>query len=211
MTEPAKNIPLVFALKQEAKYFNPPPYVQIFFCGMGGKNAANFTNEFIKTFNPQILFTCGFAGALNPELKLNSIVFSAPEQTAGVLKRLGAIESRFYCSTRVICSSKEKLNLYQQTGADAVEMESGIIKNVCEKHNVACVVIRVISDTAYEDLPLDFNELINANGKIKMFKLIARVSARPLLARRLLNFQKQTDAAARALGEFLNRFFKEII
>lgn len=205
------NLSVIFALKQEAKYFNPPPNVQLFYCGMGNKNAERFINELLKNSHPSILLTCGLAGALNPEIKLNSIVFSAPEEFASLLSRFGAIEARFYCSNRVICSSKEKLSLYRETGADAVEMESGIIKEICSRHNIPAVTVRVISDIADEDLPLDFNDYIDENGDIKISKILMKIVANPQLAARLINFQKQTDNAARALGEFLNKFFKEII
>ncbi|MGC8743032.1 MAG: hypothetical protein ACP5T0_04040 [Verrucomicrobiia bacterium] len=204
-----KNLPVIFALKQEAKYFNPPPGIQLFYCGMGNKNAEKFINELLKNSRPSILFTCGLAGALNPGIKLNSIVFSASEELALLFNQLDAIEGRFYCSNRVICSSKEKLALYRETGADAVEMESGIIKEICKRHNIPAVTVRVISDIAQEDLPLDFNDYIDENGDIKISKILMKIATNPQLAARLINFQKQTDNAARALGEFLNKFFKE--
>lgn len=203
------NIAVIFALKQEARYFKPPADVRVFICGMGNKNAEKFIAQFLSTHSPKMVFTCGLAGALNPGLKLNSIVFESSEENivSKMLKSFGAIEGRFLCSPKIICSSQEKLTLYKTTNADAVEMESGIIQRICSQRKIPCVTLRVISDTAGEDLPLNFNEFIDSNGEIRLKKLFSILAKNPRLIARLINFQKQTNTSARVLGEFLTGFF----
>jgi len=44
--------------------------------GVGIKKARNCTNTLIKKYNPKIIVSAGFAGALNPKLQLGDVVIS---------------------------------------------------------------------------------------------------------------------------------------
>ncbi len=204
------KICLIFAIKEETKFFNPLPEVKVCISEMGKNNAQKCIKQILANDKPEIVFTCGFAGALNPALKLNTIVYSAPDKLKPVLNSLGGVEAKFYCSNHVIHSASEKLKLYQSTNADAVEMESGVICDICSQHNVLCAIIRVISDTANEDLPMNFNEITNDDGKIIYAKLISEILKQPSIIPQLMQFQNKINLSAKALGEFLNRFLREI-
>ena len=152
--------------------------------------------------------TCGFAGGLNPDLAPLALIFSddAPPPIRAALERLGARAGKFHCAPRIAVTAEEKRALFRETHADAVEMESAAIHAVCAEEKIPCVTLRVISDTASEDLPLDFNRLTNAEQELDFAKLAWAVASSPGKIPALLRLQKRTAAAALTLAETLGRF-----
>ena len=72
-----------FALREEAapfrKMVTARPDVSILITGIGRKNAENAVREFLAggvgtLAPPELVLTCGFAGGLNPDLKLGDVV-----------------------------------------------------------------------------------------------------------------------------------------
>ena len=199
-----------FAVKEEAKFFQPQlsraGSVQAWVTGMGRRNAAESIREAVAAVEPECVLTCGFAGGLNPELMLGSVVFDH-DFDSGVEKpllELGAIPASFHCSKRVAITAAEKRTLWESTGADIVEMESSVIRNLCHEWRIPSATIRVISDTAHDDLPLDFNALMTSDERIHYGKLALAVLSSPRKIPQLIAFQRQTMTAAKELGRALN-------
>jgi hypothetical protein len=68
---------------------------------------------------------------------------------------------------------------------------------------VRCATVRVISDIADENLPLDFNALTTPEMTMDFFKLAMAVAKSPGRIPSLLRLQRQTATAAKALAEAL--------
>jgi adenosylhomocysteine nucleosidase len=200
---------ICFAVKEEAKFFSPVPGSDCrqIITGMGVGNAARGIESELSGNKSRLVITAGFAGGLNPKHKLGTVLF---DEDSGVglgekLLRLNAVKARFHCSERVAVTALEKRQLWQSTGADAVEMESSVIRARCLQNGIPSATIRVISDTADEDLPLDFNSLMTADNRIDFAKLAWKVAINPHRIPRLMKLQKQTAFAARNLGTVLQQ------
>lgn len=203
-----------FAVVEEMKFFAPsrprkkgPPAplpCQICLTGIGRRNAALSIREAIAELHPKRVITAGFAGGLNPALRHGTVLYEDDEADLGPeLEDLGAVRGKFYCHRRVAITAAEKAELWKQTGADAVEMESSVIRTICREFGIPSVTVRVISDDAHEDLPLDFNALMSSEDRIHLLKLLGAVLRQPGRIPKLLQFQRQTVAAARRLGSVL--------
>jgi len=223
-----------FALKEEAAPFRKmaagtvvaAPAVSILITGIGRRNAEKSVREFLATNSPELVLTCGFAGGLNPDLKLGEVIFEiVPRSSRGdeaqtesgeklepthvgcyeQLIAAGAKPATFFCADRIATTIAEKKKLRAETGADAVEMESAAIHDVCRDRGIPCATVRVISDTANEDLPLDFNALAKPDLSLDYGKLALVILKSPGKIGALLKLQKKTRFAAEQLASVLER------
>jgi nucleoside phosphorylase len=153
-----------------------------------------------------LVLTCGFAGGLNPQLKLGDVVFNVQSPESKVQSQLfaaGAKPATFFCADRIATTVAEKKALRAQTGADVVEMESAAIQAVCAEKQIPCATVRVISDTAEEDLPLDFNALAKPDKSLDFGKLAWAIAKSPGKIGALMQLQKKTSFAAEQLAKVL--------
>jgi nucleoside phosphorylase len=204
-----------FAVREEARFFAPPEipsrFAAILITGIGPDNAATAFRGWLAHRTPALVLTCGFAGGLEPRLGVGALVFTAePAHPMGVLLlKAGAVPCRFHSANRVAVTAREKRTLREQTGADAVEMESGIIQQICHSRGIPCVTLRVISDTAGQDLPLDFNGVMTPQWQLSYAKLGWAVLKDFRRIPALLLLQRRTQAAARLLGATLEALLRD--
>jgi adenosylhomocysteine nucleosidase len=199
-----------FALKEEAAPFRKlvagRSDVSILVTGIGRANSERTLREFLRTNNPRRVFTCGFAGGLDPKLQTGDVVFSTKDAgLAEALSKSGARSVTFTCVDRIATTAVEKQMLRASTQADAVEMESEAIQTVCQERGIPCATVRVISDTAQEDLPLDFNQLANPDQSLNFGKLALAIAKSPGKIPALLRLQKITSLAAQRLAATLSQ------
>ncbi len=129
---------------------------------------------------------------VDTELRKLAIQFGAKEMdclftTNKVLVK--AIEKK-------ICSSK----------AEAVDMESFEIVKEAVAWGARCVVIRAISDSAKEELPIDFNLTLSGEKQVSVAKVVYQLAKNPLVLPALLRFAKQSRKAADGLASFLEKY-----
>jgi len=212
----SQRLLLTFAVKEESRPFEKllPSFddVAVLITGIGPTNAEKAIRNSLAAKPPGLVLTCGFAGALNPELTVGRVIFCADDPfrlTQGLLAA-GARAAKFHCAERVVVSAVEKRGMWQSTHADAVEMESGVIRAICRQQGIPSATVRVVSDAADEDLPLDFNRLLDARQNLSYGKLALTLAKTPGKMPALLKLQQQTQAAAKTLARVLIRVLADL-
>jgi nucleoside phosphorylase len=206
-----RKVLVCFAVKEEARAYQKlageSSKPRVILVGMGKRNAERVIRAALAKERPRLVLTCGFAGGLRPDLALGTVLFAADPETGlePALLAAGAKPARFHCADRVAATAEEKRRLWKATNADAVEMESQVICAVCREQKIPCATVRVILDTANEDLPLDFNQLMTANQTMDWSKLALALAKSPAKVGALLRLQKKSRAAAGKLAEVLGR------
>lgn len=147
------------------------------------------------------IISTGYCGALDPALRHGDIVVwgdTLLESPHPFVR--GGIHSE----DRVVVSATEKRWLRESTGAIAVEMEAAAVRETAAEWQVPFTCIRVVSDTADRDLPLDFNRYRTPDGDFSRTRIALAALARPFTALpRLIEFDRQCRMASETLGEFL--------
>jgi adenosylhomocysteine nucleosidase len=197
-----------FALEEEAGPFRRlaarMPDVTVLITGIGAKNAETAVRRFLSEHLTKRVFTCGFAGGLNPELQAGDVVYmTGYPALEEKLVEADATLATYISVPHIVTTVAEKKQLRVKTGADVVEMESEVILAVCREKKIPCAMVRAISDTANEDLPLDFNQLSKPDMSLHYGKLARAVARSPLKIGALVRLHRKTSYAAQQLANVL--------
>ncbi len=147
------------------------------------------------------MISMGYCGALDPALRLGDVVVSGDIR---VETSLAFTRGTIHSEDRVAITVIEKRRLFERTGAIVVEMESAAVHKEAAQWQVPFACIRVVSDTADHDLPLDFNRYRTPDGDFSRTRIALAAVARPFTALpRLIEFDRHCRIASEALGDFL--------
>jgi adenosylhomocysteine nucleosidase len=145
------------------------------------------------------VISTGYCGALDPALSIGDIVVSGEPPTT----KRAFVPGRIHSSHRVVVTAGEKKKLREATGAVAVDMEAASVKEKAAQWNVPFHCVRVVSDTAGEDLPLDFNRYYDAAGRFSLIRIATHALLHPLtVLPALLRLNKNCRSAGKQLGVF---------
>jgi nucleoside phosphorylase len=192
--------------------------VIVFLTGMGWGNAEYALREVMNTW-PVFCISAGLAGGLKLSYQSGEVV---------VARRVGLLGSNFWiecgrpevraaveCGARFveICLTADNIlstaKAKRAAGVfgDMVDMESfHILTAASGKKLPGRVVVRAISDTVDEDLPVDFTRVAAGDGRLKYGKLASAIGRKPQQLPKLIRFGIRSRRAAQSLAEFLDRY-----
>ena len=147
------------------------------------------------------IINTGFCGALDRSLRVGDIVV-----WGDVPSKSGFVSGEISSSDRVVVTVEEKRRLREKTGAIAAEMEAGAVKKIAGEWGVPFYCIRAVSDTANEDMPLDFNLYRDRAGRFSLPKIALAAMSRPFTRIPAL---KRLEANCNVASESLGAFFAD--
>lgn len=195
--------------------------------GIGRQRCAQATKQIIDQGATSVI-SAGFAAALDVRAHVGDVYIAnrvkaypennctpvssnpglmsliSPSQRANFVIRY----SDLVTTDRVIIHSQEKHCIFRETGAAALDMESYAAARVCQEHGIPFLAIKSISDTAYQDLPIEILTLLSMNDWLGRALL---VMAKPKLWLPLMRLRGQSRTAAENLGECLGMMLLRLI
>jgi nucleoside phosphorylase len=178
--------------------------------------------RFLLDQSIDICICAGLAGGLRPSLKAGEvfvpdvIMESEKNSTRTCNQELVEIAAGLG-ATRVgrILTSKIVLGQVQSkkaaaSHADAVDMESFEVVTIASEKRIPATVIRAVSDTFDEELPLDFDLASNSRGEVSVARMALQLLAKPRQISAAIAFGKQSTLAAANLANFLDQYIPEI-
>ena len=115
-------------------------------------------------------------------------------------------DGSLFTSPKILFTPEEKAQRGQETGAIAVEMESGVHAAFAAKHRFTFLVLRVILDGVDMRLPM-VKGLTTPDGDVRALKAAMHVAALPHHLPALLALKRSRAAAAHALARLCSALF----
>jgi adenosylhomocysteine nucleosidase len=144
------------------------------------------------------IINTGFCGALDPSLRIGDIVVWGDAPCGS-----GFVRGEISSSDRVVVTAAEKKALREKTGAIAAEMEAGAVKKIAADWQVPFYCVRAVSDTAHEDMPLDFNLYRDSAGRFSLPRIALAAVSRPFTRiPALQRLEANCNVASESLGAF---------
>jgi len=196
--------------------------VYVFLTGMGINSFDCFTTKRFKEAGVEVVISSGLAGSLKQSFPALTIVCPSRVGALGAstgtpvtrslfelaVKRKAIAIGTLLTSVRIIDSREEKARL--SMFADAVDMESCPIVESCLDAQIPVAVIRAISDSSEEDLPIDFEKCLTSSGEVRAIPLLKELARNPAKVPELIRFGLQSRAAAEKLVGFLDDFIQTL-
>jgi len=162
------------------------------------------------------LVSFGLAGGLDPALGTGALVVGAQVVTrettyagdaewardmCASLRRanVGVREGAVFGADLPILSPAHKAELFTNTGAAIVDMESAAVAQVCSEAGVPFIVVRAVSDDAETTVPDYASEAIEEDGRADVFSVLGGLIGDPLSLPRLIGVAAGASHAYAAL------------
>jgi nucleoside phosphorylase len=176
-----------------------------------GLGASRLDERAARCATPALVVSAGACGALAPDLGEGQLV--VPE---AVLLETGARyptaplagqtrRGTLLTVARVVESPSAKARLWVETGALAVDMESGVILEWAARRALPAAVVRGVSDTASRAVPADLAAVVEPDGRVRTMRAIGVALARPRRIGEALALRRGTSAALTAVAAALGK------
>jgi adenosylhomocysteine nucleosidase len=222
---PIEVAPLIERLQNVRRYSGPRhkviegecagKLVALIVAGTGRKRARHGTQVLFDGHRPRWVISAGFAGALDPALARNSVLFAdevvaedgsrwaidvgVPPEAERERMRAG----RLLTVDRIVRTAVEKAALRERFQADAVDMESSAVAALCSERQVRFLSIRVVSDEAGTDLPPEVLSILGRSGGYRVGAALGAIWRRPSSVKDLWALREHAHAAADRLAEIV--------
>jgi adenosylhomocysteine nucleosidase len=171
--------------------------------GIGAEAARRAAEAVIAVYAPDVIYSAGFAGALDPKLKIADVVeprrvINAGDGSSVNLGRGDGVLVSFAS----VASPAQKAKLRESFGAHAVDMEAAAVARAAEARGVRFAVVKVISDEAGFTFPL-LERFVDAEGRFSDARFAFFAALRPWLWPQVARLARDSGRASRALCDRL--------
>jgi adenosylhomocysteine nucleosidase len=172
--------------------------------GIGAAAARRASEAVIAIFDPKIVCSAGFAGALDPKLRVGDLVRPTSVINAGDGSRT-VIEGGegVLVSFGSVATPAQKSKLRDSFGADAVDMEAAAVARSAEARGKEFTVVKAVSDEIDFDFPA-MERFVDADGRFSQGGFAWYAAVRPWLWPRVMRLARNSSSASRALCVYLD-------
>jgi len=152
-------------------------------------------------FNYPLVVSAGVCGVLGPSGERLNVTPTRHRQATELAG--SARGGTLVTSPEPVATVEAKAALFASSGALAVDMESSVILAHAGAAGCPTLVVRGVSDTAGESLPLELIDLMTPAGKLRPMRALALTVTRPRLVPRAMALRQATRRALTAVAQVL--------
>jgi adenosylhomocysteine nucleosidase len=173
--------------------------------GIGATPARRASEAIITIFEPEVVWSVGFAGALDSKFQVGDILHPRTVINAsdGSTAHLDTGEG-VLISFLEVATPAQKAKLRESYGANAVDMEASAVARSAESRGIQFKVIKAISDDADFDLP-PMERFVNPDGTFSEVRFGLFAVIRPWLWSHVLRLASNSRKASQALCQHLKK------
>jgi nucleoside phosphorylase len=197
--------------------------VDVGFTGIGWRGVPQGFERLLAE-KPEVWISSGLAGALRESARPGEVIaprallsgaesgpganrLDVDPELYGLALRCGASEADCLLTTdQVLTRASEKKA--QAPRASLVDMESFAIVKEAKRCGARSVVVRAISDSAHEDLPIDFNRTLTSRNQVSVRRVLVELAKHPWAMPSMIRFGMRSRWAAESLAGFLDRYVR---
>ena len=196
--------------------------------GIGKQRAKEATSQLIEKFQPEVIISLGYAGALTEgmnvgDLLITKTIISSESDSPSLeiegpenLKWLELAKmiappnnaklkvGRLLTVDQVVHTPKAKKELANRFQAEAVEMETFDIFLLARQNNITFFSLRGISDAVNHEL-IDSSSFLSKDGEISKLKASYYVLTHPSSIKKALALQSHAKIATQNLTDFVSK------
>jgi adenosylhomocysteine nucleosidase len=168
--------------------------------GIGAEAARRATEAVFAMYQPKLMLSVGFAGALDPTLKVGDIFTPSRTEMAtghGVL-----------VSAAIVAGVEAKKKLAESYSAQAVDMEAAAVARGAQARGVGFMAVKAISDESGFAIPA-MDRFIDERGQFKTGRFAVFSVLRPWIWPQVVQLGRNGARASRALCAELERYIQE--
>jgi adenosylhomocysteine nucleosidase len=173
--------------------------------GIGAEAARRATEAAIALYAPGLVYSVGFAGALQPDLKVGEIFVPRRVVNASDGSSVDTETGEgVLVSFNSVASPEQKLRLGDSFGAQAVDMEAAAVAQAAGARGVRFAAVKAISDESNFELPA-MDNFIAPEGRFRTWKFALFVLVRPWMYKNMLTLARNSRRASNSLCAWLGR------
>ena len=182
--------------------------------GGGTPEGAEAAAEALVAAGATALLSFGLAGGLDPTLRPGDILIPDAvvedgrirPASANLSAALGdATHGMILAYSEIVGSAAEKASLAKATLCRAVDLESGAVARVAERHKLPFAVLRAICDDAARDLPPAAMAALDEKGAIAIARVALSILGNPRQIPSLIALGRDAGRAREALLRRVNQ------
>jgi adenosylhomocysteine nucleosidase len=169
--------------------------------GMGAASANRAVDRVRAEFDPDVLVSYGWAGALTCGLKpgMACSISEVVDSQSGKRFETGDPAGARLLTLNYVARGKEKRKMAERYQSPLADMEAAAVARMAQQQKLGFYAFKAVSD-GYEDTMPDFGRFISWEGQLQMGKFLSYVAIRPWYWASLLKLATQSKTAAVALA-----------